>query len=183
MTSVAGRLPLAALEPGEIVRRAQRDDADACTTLYVQHAAYVARVVHRLIGRDGDVDDIVQDTFVDAFDGIAALSEPSCIRAWLVAIAVRKTHRLLARRRRMRLFGLEIAFVAPKASDPRDRQPVDELYDALERIPPDLRIPWVLHQVEQMTLPDVARACDVSLATAKRRISEAEDRLRRRLAP
>lgn len=150
--------------------------------LYAKHARYVAGVVHRLLGgADGDVDDIVQETFLDAFAGIARITEPAAARAWLVTVAVRRTRKLLARRRRWSMFAFWAKDYGPRASDPRDRQPVDELSDALARIPEDVRIPWVLHRIEQLSLPETAAACDVSLATVKRRIADAEERLQRRL--
>jgi RNA polymerase sigma-70 factor (ECF subfamily) len=140
--------------------------------------------VHRILGRsDGEVDDIVQETFLDAFEGISRIEDPSAARAWLVTVAVRRTRRFLARRRRRALFAFWAKDYAPRSSDPRDRQPVDDLYDALERIPEDVRIPWVLHRVEQLSLPETAVACEVSLATVKRRIADAEERLERRLNP
>jgi RNA polymerase sigma-70 factor (ECF subfamily) len=151
-------------------------------SLYAQHARYVAGVVHRILGRsDGEVDDIVQETFLDAYSGIRAISDPLAARAWLVTVAVRRTRRFLARQRRRQLFAFWASDFAPRASDPRDRQPVDDLYDVLERIPADVRIPWVLHRVEQLSLPETAAACEVSLATVKRRIADAEERLERRL--
>ncbi len=150
-------------------------------TLYTKHSRYVAGVVHRILGSDGDLDDVVQETFIDAIDGLAKLEDPNAVRAWLVTVAVRRTRRLLARRRRRQLFAFWAADFAPRASDPRDRAAVDDLYDALGRIPEDLRIPWVLHRVEAMSLPETAAACEVSLATVKRRIAEAEERLERRL--
>lgn len=149
--------------------------------LYAKHARYVAGVVHRLLGAGGDVDDIVQETFLDAFEGIARLEDPGAARSWLVTVAVRRTRRFLARRRRRELFTAWARDFSPRASDPRDRQPVDELYDVLARIPEDLRIPWVLHRVEQMSLPEAAAVCEVSLATVKRRIAEAEEKIQRRL--
>ncbi len=149
--------------------------------LYGQHARYIAGVVHRLLGNDSDVDDIVQDTFVDAIDGLAALEDASAVRAWLVTVAVRRTRRTLGRRRRRFLFGFFLQDTAPRASDPRDRGPVDDLYDALARLPAELRIPWVLHRVESLSLPETAAACETSLATVKRRIAEAGERLERRL--
>jgi RNA polymerase sigma-70 factor, ECF subfamily len=152
--------------------------------IYERHARYVAGVVHRIMGRvDAELDDIVQETFLDAFESLSRIEDPAAIRAWLVTVAVRRTRRILARRRRRALFAFWAADFAPRASDPRDRQPVDELYDALGRIPEDLRIPWVLHRVEQMSLPETAVACEVSLATVKRRIADAEERLERRLGP
>lgn len=150
--------------------------------LYATYARYLGGVVFRIVGRrDGEIDDIVQETFVDALEGLARIHDPSAVRSWLVTVAVRRTRRLLARRRRLALFAFWTRDFAPASSDPRTREPVDELYDALERIPEDLRIPWTLHRVEQLSLPETAAACEVSLATVKRRIAEAEERLERRL--
>lgn len=150
-------------------------------TLYTTHARYIAGVVYRLMGDDGELDDIVQETFVDAIEGLTRLKDPSAVRAWLVTVAVRRSRRMLARRRRRMLFAFLTLDFAPSSSDPRDRAPVDDLYDALARVPADLRIPWVLHRVEHMSLPETAAACEVSLATVKRRIAEAEQRIERRL--
>jgi RNA polymerase sigma-70 factor (ECF subfamily) len=151
--------------------------------LYAKHSRYVAGVVHRLMGQDGEVDDIVQETFVDAIEGLERLRDPSAVRAWLVTVAVRRARRVLASRRRRMMFAFWTVDFAPRASDPRDRAPVDELYDALARVPADLRIPWVLHRVERLSLPETAAACEVSLATVKRRIADAEERIERRLGP
>jgi RNA polymerase sigma-70 factor (ECF subfamily) len=160
---------------------ARRTDLDI-EALYAKHARYIAGVVHRILGgRDGEVDDIVQETFLDAFEGIARIDDPLAARSWLVTVAVRRTRRFLARRRRRALFAFWALDFGPRASDPRDRQPVDDLYDALERIPEDVRIPWVLHRVEQLSLPETAALCEVSLATVKRRIADAEARIARRL--
>lgn len=150
--------------------------------LYAQHARYVAGIVHRILGRgDGDVDDIVQETFSDAFEGISGIENVAAARASLVTVAVRRTHRFLARRRRRALFAFAAMGFLPRTSDPRHRQPVDDLYDVLDRVPESLRIPWVLHRIEHMSLPETAAACEISLATAKRRIAEAEERIERRL--
>ncbi|MET0594946.1 MAG: RNA polymerase sigma factor [Polyangiaceae bacterium] len=169
------------MDDSGLVVRMQTDDDTAFGELYARHAGYVARVVFRLMGDDAEVDDIVQDTFVAAADGIGAVQEPASIRRWLVVIAVRRVRRTLARRRIRRWFGMQMAEMGPRASDPEDRRLVDELYDALDRLPVEVRIPWVLARIEQQPLKDVAEACAVSLATVKRRISDADERLERKL--
>jgi RNA polymerase sigma-70 factor (ECF subfamily) len=133
------------------------------------------------MGNDGELDDIVQETFVDAMDALQSLREPSEVRRWLVTIAVRRAYRALARSRRRRWFGFQLAEVSPKSGDRRDSEPAHALYEALDKLSPDLRVPWVLHRIEQESLPEVARLCDVSLATIKRRIADADERLKRRL--
>ena len=150
-------------------------------TLYALHARYVAGVVHRLMGTDGELEDIVQETFVDALHGLARLEDPGAVRAWLVTVAVRRTRRLLTTRRRRMIFAFGLLDATPTSSDPRTRSSVDDLYDALGRLPADLRLPWSLHRIERLSIPETAAACEVSPATVKRRIADAEERLARRL--
>jgi len=164
-----------------LVQRAQRAEHGAFTALYERHASYIAGVVYRMMGDDAELDDIVQETFVDAAGALEQLETAALLRAWLVSIAVRRARRHLRRRARRWSLLASVAEFAARASDPEDRRSVDELYDALDRLPVDLRVPWVLHRVEQFSLNEVARMCDMSLATVKRRIAEAERRIERRL--
>ena len=176
-------------ETDRVGRAGRAGDASAANeagdfeALYAKHARYIAGVVHRLMGDDGELDDIVQETFVDAIEGLKRLQDPLAVRAWLVTVAVRRTRRVLGKRRRRMMFAFWSVDFAPRSSDPRDRAAVDELYDVLARVPADVRIPWVLHRVEHLSLPETAAACEVSLATVKRRIADAEERIERRLGP
>ncbi len=163
--------------------RARSGDKQAFCELYAAHARYVAGVVYRILGNDGDLDDIVQETFIDALSGIGSVEEPRALRAWLVTVAVRRTRRVIGKRRRRAFFGLLLRDQSATSSDPRDSEPADFLYDAMAKLPADLRIPFALHRVEHLSLPETAAACEVSLATVKRRIAEAEERITRRLAP
>ena len=157
------------------------DDATAFTELYLRHARYIAGVVYSLLGDDAELDDVVQETFVDAQAGLAGLEEPAAMRRWLVVIAIRRVHRLLGRRRVRRWITAKLAEIAPRASDPRDGRRAEDLYDALDRIPAKMRVVWILARAGDMPLQEVADVCEVSLATVKRRLAEAETRLERKL--
>jgi len=85
-----------------LVERVQRDDEAAFRALYARHSHYIAGVVYRLMGDDAELDDIVEETFVDAAGGLGALEDPTSLRRWLVVVAVRKVKTLLGRRRRRR---------------------------------------------------------------------------------
>lgn len=169
------------VDDARLVELVRGGDSRAFATLYHRHARYLAGVVFRLTGREPDVDDVLQETFLDALGAIHQLRDPSGLRSWLAAIAVRRVHKRLARRRRLRFLERAVELVSPKASDPHDQRRVDELYEVLETLSPDTRLPWVLHHVEGETLPAVAELCNVSLATVKRRIAEAEEKIDRRL--
>jgi RNA polymerase sigma-70 factor (ECF subfamily) len=165
-----------------LLARLRADDETAFTELYRRHARYVAGVVYSLLGNDGDLDDVVQETFVDAQAGVREIDDPGAVRRWLVVIAIRRVHRLLARRRLRRWYTDRLAELAPRACDPRDAGHVEDVYDALDRIAPPLRIVWILARIGSMPLQEVADVCEISLATVKRRLADADVRLERKLA-
>lgn len=174
---------LAAVPPtdAQLVEQARRGDERAFTTLYRRYARWCAGIVYRLTGNDAEIDDVLQEAFTDAAVSLDDLRDPEGFRGWLARIVVHRVHKRMSKRRRFRFLTRAVEIVAPRVSDPADRRRVEELYAALEQLPPDQRIPWVLHHVEGETLPEVAKMCDVSLATVKRRIADAETRLERRL--
>lgn len=181
--SAERRAPLhEASVPDEVlVERILRDDTQAFRELYLRYSRYIAGVVVRLMGDDAELEDVVQDTFVRAAERLHTLRSHALVRPWLVTIAVRFARGRLARRRRRGRLTREVGRAAPKSSDPRQRAPADELYAALDQIPERFRVPWFLARVEGEKLEDVANACGVSLATVKRRIGAAQQRLDRRL--
>src|SRR5262245_50054060 len=163
-----------------LVERIRRGDEQAFAFLYRRHAGYVAGVAYRLIGDDQELDDIVQETFLEAARGLDSLEDPARVRRWLVTIAVRRVQRRLGMRSRRRLLERALTALAPLASDPRHADRVAQLYQALGRMPQKLRVAWALHRIEGESLPEVAKLCGTSLTTAKRRIADAEARLQRR---
>jgi RNA polymerase sigma-70 factor (ECF subfamily) len=166
-------------DDAELVELVRRRDKDAYRLLYARYARYLAGVVFRLLGADHELDDIVQESFVDAVDGMGTLQEASRLRSWLVTIAVRKVNRVLLARQRRAKLEWSLAFFLPKSHTPAGEWSADELVRALDQVPAKLRVPWTLSRIEELELTDVASACAISVATAKRRIGEADQRLRR----
>ncbi len=100
--------------------------------VYRRYCRYVAAVVLRLDGRSHEVDDLVQDVFVEAARGIGRLRQPGAIKGWLATIAVRTVRRQLRVRRMRRFFGFdndigEIAQVDPPTSHGGPRSAVRKL--------------------------------------------------------
>ncbi|GAC1358908.1 MAG: sigma-70 family RNA polymerase sigma factor [Polyangiales bacterium] len=156
----------------------QASAAPSLEALYRQHSAYVAGIAYRLLGRDGDVDDVVQDVFLSAWKGIGALRDPGALKGWLATVTVRIARRKLRMRRLKQVFRLDDEpqyenVPAPGAS-PDEKVLLSRVYSLLDGLPVDQRLAWTLRFVERQQLDDVARLCGCSLATAKRRISAAQ---------
>jgi RNA polymerase sigma-70 factor (ECF subfamily) len=161
-----------------LVRGAERDAAAAL--LYDRFCGDVNRLVWRLLGADGEHDDIVQQVFLHLLAGVARVRDEAALPAWVAAVCV-KTVRSEIRRRRVRRFfqlgaGARSQTVATPVEDYEARDLLERTYTVLEAMPANERIAFVLRYAEERALVDVAAACGCSLATIKRRLQRAERR-------
>jgi RNA polymerase sigma-70 factor (ECF subfamily) len=146
-------------------------------TLFRRYSPYVAAVAHRLLGRDDDVDDTVQEVFLAAVRGLRTVRDPQAVKSWLACIAVRVARRKLRKRRLRSFLGLEDPATYGKVTDtsasPEQRALLERVYRVLDDMPTGDRIAWALRYVEGEPLESVAVLSGCSLATAKRRIRAA----------
>ncbi|HEX2679025.1 MAG TPA: RNA polymerase sigma factor [Polyangiales bacterium] len=145
--------------------------------LFKRFAPYVARIGLRLLGRESDVDDLIQEVFFAAFKQREQLRDPGAAKNWLATIAVRTARRQLRRRRLRQFVGLDAGVPSLELRDPgmspEKRALLARIYEMLDAMPVDQRLAWTLRYVEGEKLEQVAEKCGCSLATAKRRISAA----------
>ena len=150
------------------------------TALHDRYSRLVRRVIRRLVGGRGDVDDLVQETFIAAIRNIARVRGPESLRPWLTSVAVFTARDEIKRRARRPFFHLrspeELPEVASPSSSPEEQEAVRAVYAILDELPPDDRIAFTLRFIEGMDLAGIAMACRVSLATIKRRIMRSRRR-------
>lgn len=171
--------PVTTMEAAKIAEPVSLDEA------FRRFAPYVAAIGLRLLGRDDEVDDLVGDVFVEAVRGLGQLREPEALKGWLATVTVRLARRRLQLRRlRTLLWDTdERAYeaVADPAASPEDRAFFARMYARLDGVPVDDRVAWTLHHLEGETLEATAALCGCSLATVKRRVRAAHDKLEKGL--
>lgn len=150
-----------------------------------RHARRLNGLALRLIGRDADVDDLVQDSFANAFVTLHRLEKPEAFAGWLTAILVRSASKLIRRRRLLARLGLgrDSLVIDPDAlisttAPPDEASELRRIYVLAQELPAEMRIPLLLQRVEGMELEEIRQLTGGSLATVKRRIQKAEDLLR-----
>jgi RNA polymerase sigma-70 factor (ECF subfamily) len=171
--------------------RAQRGDLAA----YEEFVRLFERRVRGLLGRilddQRDVEEAAQDTFVQAWRHLDRFRGDAAPFTWLYRIAVNEA---LQRTRRKRLDTQPLddekldrledrdAPGAPRPLPPdlaAENQEVREFLAArLQQLPPGLRVPVVLRDVEDWSNQEIADALELSLPAAKSRIHRARMQLR-----
>ena len=153
----------------------------APAALVERHGAHVRRVLMRLLGSsDGGAEqaDVFQEVMTAAWEGIGRLHDPAALRAWLTRIAVFTARKVLRTRRRRRWLSFldEVPEVPTAWAGPELREAARAVYEVLDRMPVDERIPFTLRMLERLDLQATATACEMSLATVRRRLVRAERR-------
>jgi RNA polymerase sigma-70 factor (ECF subfamily) len=174
---IQGRPPLRLVGGPELEGEVDTTDFEA---VFRRYSAYVARIAVRLMGTDSDLDDVVQDVFIEAHRGLQALRDPRAVRAWLARICVRRTLRRLRRRRLLSFLSLDALAGKDEPLDPGsspERQAeVRKLYRMLDAMPVEERVVWVLRHVEGESLDAIVILCGCSKSTVQRRLRAAQAR-------
>lgn len=170
-TSVA--VPLAAAEP--VPLPTGEAPTELCfDTIYETHFDFVWRNLRRLGVEECSVDDAAHDVFLVVYRQLSRFDGRNC-KSWLFAITQRVAwhyRRSLWRRRTDPLGDREPAADAASAPDARHEQSracvlVQQL---LDQLPDERRVVFMLSELEQMSMPEIARLLAIPLNTAYSRL-------------
>lgn len=177
-------------EDAALVEAARRGDRAAFTRLFERHHGRVYAMCARLLRDPAEVEDAVQQAFLEAWRSLYRFEGRSRFSTWITRIAI---HTCLGFRRRLkRLFLLEDS--APGREDARgawasapttpdegaaERARKRALDEVLWRLSPKKRVVFVLADLEGMTAPEISRVLDVPDATVRTRLFHARKELAR----
>lgn len=157
-----------------------------------RHNERLYRAARAIVRDEGEVEDVMQQAYVNAYAHLRQFDHRSQFSTWLTRIAV---HEALARARRRGRFtsldpdhppGLTAVAPTPSTPDPErlafSRELGALLELAIDRLPAGAREVFILRQVDGMSTAEVAAALDVTEAVVKTRLSRARAALRRELS-
>jgi RNA polymerase sigma-70 factor (ECF subfamily) len=144
--------------------------------VFREHGAFVFRLLRRLGVRDADLDDLTQDVFVIVHRSLDRYEERNQMRSWLYRICVREASR--HRRSRPPTGTVDVELLSsPAGSSPEDaaeanqaRADFDRLLAVLDE---ERRAVFVLYEVEELPMEEVAEAVGCPVATAYSRLRSA----------
>jgi RNA polymerase sigma-70 factor, ECF subfamily len=154
-----------------LARRAALGDREAFADIVQRYGPGLYRFVSRLLDEPADVEDTLQETFIDAWKGLAGFRGDASLQTWLFAIARRRVY---THYRRSPAAGagkpVSIDDVADRLparnADPaglhHQRDLLAALDAALHQLPPRQRSCWILREIEDFTYADIAIVMAIS---------------------
>jgi RNA polymerase sigma-70 factor (ECF subfamily) len=157
-----------------------RDAIAACARAYQR---VIGRLAMALLGSQADADEVVQETLLRAHRAMPAYRGDGSLKAWLCGIARHVcAHVLETRTRGANLADAQALALVPGDAVSRDafevRRLARAMRDALEQLKPSEREALVLRYVADLSHREIAVACGIDEAAARKRISRALARLR-----
>lgn len=159
----------------DIARRIDRGDAAVAEAFVREHHPAVLRLAVRLTGQLDDAEDIAQETFLAARQKIGSFRGGSTLRTWIHKIAFNEYRQWLRKRRTLPLMEHDRA-----ARDPGIAafETGHILANAIKKLPDKQREAFVLFEIEELSMNEVAHVLGVPTGTAKARVSYARQNLR-----
>ena len=159
--------------------------------VFQEHGRYVWRALRRLGVDDVDADDVCQEVFIVVHRKLGTLHEGASVRSWLYGICLRvaSEYRRRPERRREQLVAAvpSEAMDAPQEEELERRRALVRLDEALDELDDDKRAVFVLFELEQVPMVEVAEAAGCPLQTAYSRLYAArkivEASLARKVGP
>lgn len=162
-----------------LAQRAGDGDVRAFTVLARRHTPTLRVYARRILGSTSDIDDVVQDTLITAWQQLPRLSDPAAVRSWLLRIANRKAlDRLRAHKPTTEL---DDQIEAPASHTP-ERQlehqtRSDALDAALSALPEQQRQSWLLHEAAGLSYTQIGDELGVPASTVRGLLARARKQL------
>lgn len=183
MDGVGGRAEKDSASDAELVVRARRGDQEAKAMLFRRHVRLAENRAYRLLGRDSELEDVVQDAFATAFASLGKLQKPEAFAGWLSSIVTTTTIDAVRRRRLLSRLGLrsfapvDLDDLVGTTAPPDVVAELRQVYGSFAVLEASERAVLVLRRIERLSLEEIAEQTRLSLATVKRRLAKAEERL------
>jgi RNA polymerase sigma-70 factor (ECF subfamily) len=198
MKATAGRaIAFETMDDEQLVRLVRAGTPGAFRTIMQRHNRRLYRVARGILGDDTEAEDVVQESWMRAFQSLASWRAESAFTTWLTRIVINEA---LGRKRKRRptveVSDLDLIDEQGEArvlifpgirpgDDPEvdaSRAEVRRLREnAIDDLPDSFRVVFVMREVEQMSVEETASQLDIPPETVKTRLHRARRRLREAL--
>jgi RNA polymerase sigma-70 factor (ECF subfamily) len=178
-----------------LVNRARAGDGAAFGELVRRYERKIYRLAKNITQNDEDAEDVLQDTFIKAYEHLDNFQGNSKFYTWLVRIGVNESLMKLRKRRSDRTVPLDepvdtgeepiVREIAVWGEDPENKYSREELRkildDAVQSLRPAFRTVFTLRDIEELSTEETAQALNLSIPAVKSRLLRARLQLREKL--
>jgi RNA polymerase sigma-70 factor (ECF subfamily) len=183
------------IDEAALVAQSREGDTRAFGELVGRYEGKIFRLAQHVTQNREDAEDVLQETFMKAYEHLDQFQGNSKFYTWIVRIAVNQALMKLRRRKTDKSVSLDetidtgedtiVREIAAWDEDPEQRFSREELGDildnAIQSLEPPYRSVFVLRDIEDLSTEETAEALDLSVPAVKSRLLRARLQLREKL--
>lgn len=150
-------------------------DKTTFTRLVLNAERPLYRVARTILRCDADCEDAVQSAILAAYEKLDTLREEAYFQTWLTRILINECYRLCRAARP----AVPLEEILEQAAC--ELPPEGGLWEAVQKLPDELRLPVELYYVEGYTVPEIRKLLGIPEGTVKSRLFRARRALRTQL--
>lgn len=169
----------------ELVTRALTGSAAAQQALVTATLPLVYGLLYRLVGQRGELDDLSQNVYLRCFRSLGSFRREASFTTWLGSICVNVARDHFAKAASDRRLASETALHVLSASGSNTeseaiaRERLQAIAKALAELSPTLRVPFVLHVLEELDIHTVAAMTASSVEATYKNVARAREKIDR----
>lgn len=172
---------IAPIQSDELVERCRQGDSRSYNELYQKYSRAMYNTSLRIMNNSGDAEDVLQESFCDAFAAIGSFAYKSTFGAWLKRIVINKSINAL-RKRKMTIIDMEKTTIGHLPEDEiydetETQFKVEEIKKAVLELPNGYRTVLTLHLFEGYDHEEIAEILAVSHVTVRTQYMRAKQKL------
>jgi len=164
-----------------LVDRCLTGEPAATRELFRKHQRRVHASLFRVLGSNRDMDDLLQDAFLQVFQSLRGYRAEASLATWIDRVAVRCAYRYLSQRgRRVQTAPLvdeDAPIDGPTTGRQLARDGVKKLYAVLDELSPAARLAFTLHEIDGRSLAETAELVGSSVTATKLRVWRARKKI------
>lgn len=171
-----------------LVERAQAGDADAFKQIYHQYRGMVARLAYNITSSQQDLEDIIQETFLQVHRSLKSFQGESKFSTWLYRLTINVAMQYVRQHKKSANVKYSIdgfRHLSDNSSSPENNVMEMEkrklLMDALQKISPKKRDVFILHELQGVEAKEIARILKIPTLTVRTRLFYARKAMYRML--
>lgn len=163
----------------ELVNRCRNGDKKAQQELYMNYSSAMFSVANRILSNREEAQDILQESFLDAFMKMGSFRGDSSFGFWMKRIVINKSINRLKKNKAINVELTEHIYVSDEdESEEEIEYTVDDIKKAMSLLPDGYRLVFQLYAFENMPHKEIAEQLGISEQTSKSQYSRAKNKIK-----
>lgn len=167
----------------ELILKAQEGDKEAFTQAIMEIKNNLYKIAKVKTTNEDDIQDIIQDTMIDAYKYIKKLKEPNNFKAWIIKILINNCNKYYRKKYKDNEVydNYDIEFYRENIKYSKDQQLIEDtldFYSMIKQLKYEERIIIVLYYSENYTTKEISNILRVNENTVKTRLSRAKEKIK-----